>query len=463
VTIVDEQLGRWNRAWALAPYPLLAIAAAASLLGAHPWTYRLVTLTVAAAFAGWHWWFVLAHPEWPERRSWLNVGYFTGVLALSTVLMLRSDAFQLLVPACYVLAFVALPGRLAYAGVVAANLPGLVVTGFDLDGALISVGVATPLAALFGAMIRTMEREAVRRRRLNDELLAVNAENARLARATGIADERARLAREIHDTVAQGLTGIITQLEAVAEVPPEIRGRWDTARALARTSLDEVRRSIEALRPGPLEGARLSEAISHTVTTWSSMYGIPARYTMTGTPVPVHSEVEVTLLRAVQETLSNIRRHARASRAHVTLSYMEDVVVLDVHDDGVGFTAVANAPSPPTGATVIGSVDPPATAAVSGSGDPPATATVSELGRPPATAAGTEPGRPLATAAVAGSGDQPGTAAVGESGGPQVTGGFGLTALRQRVGALAGSVEVESSPGGGTAISVTVPLIGAGS
>jgi signal transduction histidine kinase len=463
VTIVDEQLGRWNRAWALAPYPLLAVAAAASLLGAHPWTYRLVTLTVAAAFAGWHWWFVLAHPEWPERRSWLNVGYFTGVLALSTVLMLRSDAFQLLVPACYVLAFVALPGRLAYAGVVAANLPGLVVTGFDVDGALISVGVATPLAALFGAMIRTMEREAVRRRRLNDELLAVNAENARLARDTGIADERARLAREIHDTVAQGLTGIITQLEAVAEVPPEIRGRWDTARALARTSLDEVRRSIEALRPGPLEGARLSEAISHTVTTWSSMYGIPARYTMTGTPVPVHSEVEVTLLRAVQETLSNIRRHARASRAHVTLSYMEDVVVLDVHDDGVGFTAVAPAPSPPTGATVIGSVDPPATAAVSGSGDPPATATVSELGRPPATAAGTEPGRPLATAAVAGSGDQPGTAAVGESGGPQVTGGFGLTALRQRVGALAGSVEVESSPGGGTAISVTVPLIGAGS
>jgi signal transduction histidine kinase len=441
VTIVDEQLGRWNRAWALAPYPLLAVAAAASLLGAHPWTYRLVTLTVAAAFAGWHWWFVLAHPEWPERRSWLNVGYFTGVLALSTVLMLRSDAFQLLVPACYVLAFVALPGRLAYAGVVAANLPGLVVTGFDVDGALISVGVATPLAALFGAMIRTMEREAVRRRRLNDELLAVNAENARLARDTGIADERARLAREIHDTVAQGLTGIITQLEAVAEVPPEIRGRWDTARALARTSLDEVRRSIEALRPGPLEGARLSEAISHTVTTWSSMYGIPARYTMTGTPVPVHSEVEVTLLRAVQETLSNIRRHARASRAHVTLSYMEDVVVLDVHDDGAGFTAVAPAPSPPTDATVTGS------------GDPPATAAVSELGRPLATA----------TAAVIGSGDPPGTAAVGESGGPPVTGGFGLTALRQRVDALAGSVEVESSPGGGTAISVTVPLIGAGS
>jgi signal transduction histidine kinase len=247
------------------------------------------------------------------------------------------------------------------------------------------VGVATPAAALFGAMIRAMEREAIRRREINRELLAVSAENARLARAAGVAEERARMAREIHDTVAQGLTGIVTQLEAVDGVPAEARTRLDAARALARTSLDEVRRSIEALRPGPLQDARLSEAIEKTIRTWSELYGIPAHYTMTGTPVPVHSEVEVTLLRAAQETLSNVRRHACAGRAHVTLSYMEDVIVLDVHDDGAGIP-----------------VPPPST-------------------------------------------------------------GFGLTALRQRVTALSGSVSVESSPGAGTAVSITVPLIGAGS
>jgi signal transduction histidine kinase len=385
VTVVDEQLGRWNRAWALSPYPLLAVAAAVSLLGGAPLGYRLVTVAVAAVLGVWHWWFVLAHPGWPEQRPWIDAGYYAGVLALATVLMVRSDAFQLFVPACYVLAFVSLPGRLAYAGVVAANLPGLVASGFDLDNALISVGVATPAAALLGAMIRTMEREAIRRREINRELLAVSAENARLARAAGIAEERARMAREIHDTVAQGLTGIVTQLEAVDGVPAEARVRLDAARALARTSLDEVRRSIEALRPGPLQDARLSEAIEKTIRTWSELYGIPAHYTMTGTPVPVHSEVEVTLLRAAQETLSNVRRHSGAGRVHVTLSYMEDVIVLDVHDDGAGIP-----------------VPPPST-------------------------------------------------------------GFGLTALRQRVTALSGSVSVESSPGAGTAVSITVPLIGAGS
>lgn len=385
MTVVDEQLGRWNRAWALSPYPLLAVAVAVFLAGGASLGHRLVTVAVAVGLGVWHWWFVLAHPGWPEHRPWINAGYYAGVLALATVLMLRSDAFQLFVPACYVLAFVSFGGRLAYAGLVAANVPGLIATGFDLDSALISLGVATPAAALLGAMIRTMEREAVRRREINRELLAVSAENARLAREAGIAEERARMAREIHDTVAQGLTGIVTQLEAVDDVSAEARTRLDAARALARTSLDEVRRSIEALRPGPLQDARLSEAIEQTVKTWTRLYGIPARYTMTGEPVPVHSEVEVTLLRAAQEALSNVRRHACAGQAHVTLSYMEDVIVLDVHDDGRGIPS----PAPSTG--------------------------------------------------------------------------FGLTALRQRVTALSGLVSVESSPGAGTAVSITVPLIGAGS
>jgi signal transduction histidine kinase len=397
VTSVDEQRGRrqeqrWNRAWALAPYPLLAVAAVISLAtGDGGWGHRLTTLAVAAVLAVWHWWFVLAHPAWPERRSWTNVVYYAGVLALSTVLMLRGEAYQLFVPACYVLAFVALPGRLAYAGVVAANIPVLAVTGASPESVLINLLVVTPLAALFGAMIRAMEREAVRRREVNAELVAVSAENARLAREAGVAEERARLAREIHDTVAQGLTGIVTQLEALGDVPPEIRERLDTARALARTSLDEVRRSIDALRPGPLQDARLSDAVSLTVTSFTELYGLPARLTVTGTPVPLHPEVEVTLLRAAQETLSNVGRHARAGRAHVTLSYMEDVIVLDVHDDGTGF-----APPPASG--------------------------------PP-------------------------------SGPSAASGGFGLTALRQRVGALAGSVDIESAPGAGTTVSVTVPLI----
>jgi signal transduction histidine kinase len=393
VTSVEERQGlrrerRWNQAWALTPYGLLLLAYAVSVIaGGAGWGHDLVTAAVAGGLAAWHWWFVLAHPHWPERSLPIMAGYYAGVLACTAVLLLRSEAFQLFVPACYVLAFVALPGRWAYLGVLAVNLPVLLVTGADRTSVLINVGVVTPLAALFGAMIRSMEREAIRRRETTGRLVAMAAENARLnellvtqAREAGVAEERARLAREIHDTVAQGLTGIVTQLEAVGELPSQARGRVDTARALARTSLDEVRRSIDALRPGPLQEARLGDAVRQVVTAWSEQYEVPARFAVTGAPLPVHSEVEVTLLRAAQEALANVGRHARAAHVVVTLSYMEDVIVLDVRDDGTGFD-----------------------------------------------------GTP--------------------------TGGFGLTALRQRVGALSGAVELESSPAGGTALSVTVPVI----
>jgi signal transduction histidine kinase len=393
VTSVEERQSlrrerQWNQVWALAPYGLLLPAYTVSLIVDEAgWEHRLVTSAIAGGLAAWHWWFVLAHPHWPERRLWTMAGYYAGVLAFTGVLLLRSDAFQLVIPACYVLAFVALPGRSAYLGVLGVNLPMLVVTGADSTSVLINLGVVTPLAALFGTMIRSMEREAIRRRETNSQLVAMAAENARLnellvtrAREAGIAQERARMAREIHDTVAQGLTGIVTQLEAIGELPPAQERRLDTARALARTSLDEVRRSIDALRPGPLQHARLSDAVRQAVTAWSEQYEVPARFTVTGGPLPVHSEVEVTLLRAAQEALSNVGRHAQAGRVDVTLSYMEDVIVLDVRDDGAGFD-----------------------------------------------------GTP--------------------------TGGFGLTALRQRVSALSGSVAIESSPDGGTALSVTVPVI----
>ncbi len=397
MTTVEERLGlsrerRWNQTWALAPLGLLLLACAVSVAtDPRGWADQAVTLAIAAGLALWHWWFVVAHPQWWDRWVWAMAVYFVGMLAFSCALVLRSDAFLMFVPMCYVLAFVALPGWRAYAGVMAANIPFLLVSGNDLRQSLISIALGTPLAALVGGMIRAMEREAIRRRETNAELVAMAAENARLhgllveqARATGIAGERARLAREIHDTVAQGLTGIVTQLEAIDEraVPPgPVRSRLEIAGDLARTSLVEVRRSIEALRPGPLQDARLGDAVRQAVATWREQYGVHATFTVTGTPLPLHSEVEVTVLRAAQEALSNVGRHARAGRVDVTLSYMEDVVVLDVRDDGAGFT----------------------------------------------------PGR---------------------------TGGFGLTALRERARALAGGVDVESTPGSGTAVSVTVPVIG---
>lgn len=163
----------------------------------------------------------------------------------------------------------------------------------------------------------------------NDEL------HARLvvqARQGGVQEERARLAREIHDTLAQSLAGIVTQLEA--SVGGE---RQERALALARQALVEARRSMLDLTPGDLDGATLPDALSAAVSLWSSDHSVRAELILTGDPVPLHPEVEATILRIAQESLTNIAKHADAGRVGVTLSYDGDEVVLDVRDDGVGF------------------------------------------------------------------------------------------------------------------------------
>jgi signal transduction histidine kinase len=148
------------------------------------------------------------------------------------------------------------------------------------------------------------------------------------------------MAREIHDTLAQGLTGIITQLEAVQQAGPagpERERRIANAARLARHSLSEARRSVRAVRPEPLENTRLPEAVAGVASQWSADNGVSAQVTTTGTVIGLHPEIEVTLLWVAQEALANVAKHASASRVGITLSYMEDVVSLDIRDDGVGF------------------------------------------------------------------------------------------------------------------------------
>ena len=202
-------------------------------------------------------------------------------------------------------------------------------------------------------------------------------------------DERQRMAREIHDTLAQGLIGIVTQLQAAEQAgddPAGWRRHVTAATALARESLVEARRSVHALRPEPLATARLSEALSDVAGRWSALHGPAVTVTTTGQPRPLRADAEAALLRTAQEALANVARHAQATRVGVTLSYLDDEVALDVRDDGRGF-------------------DPDATAAPDG-------------------------------------------------------GGFGLVAMRQRIEGVAGTLQIESEPDVGTAISARVPMAG---
>jgi signal transduction histidine kinase len=148
------------------------------------------------------------------------------------------------------------------------------------------------------------------------------------------------MAREIHDTIAQGLTGVIAQLAAIDHAwgdESEVQRRLASASDLARKSLDEARRSVQAFRPGPLSASKLPDALQDVATRWSEFNAVPVQVSTSGERRNLHPDIEVTLLRAAQEGLANIAKHADATRAGITLTFMDDSVALDVLDDGAGF------------------------------------------------------------------------------------------------------------------------------
>jgi signal transduction histidine kinase len=249
--------------------------------------------------------------------------YVAGLLVAAAVLATRSALF----------------GFFAFTGYLSVDhIPGWwkappVIATAILTALCQAGGWPVPSWALFGGLAFVNVMVAG----LMSAVALIGAERDRQA---GVMQERQRVAREIHDTLAQGLAGIVAQLEAAAHARAtgaDDAGHLHAATQLARDSLAEARRSVRAITPAELEQARLPEAIEQVVVKWSHTHALPARLTTTGTPCPIHPEVEVTLLRAAQEALTNVARHARASRVGLTLSYMEDVVSLDVRDDGVGF------------------------------------------------------------------------------------------------------------------------------
>ncbi|MCO6450630.1 MAG: sensor histidine kinase [Caldilineales bacterium] len=198
----------------------------------------------------------------------------------------------------------------------------------------------TGAAVMLALFINSIIGENMRRQELIRQLQETRSELAASERREGILAERQRLAHEIHDTLAQGFTSIVMHLEAAEQAIGQddqiVQRHVDLARRTARISLDQARRVVQDLRPRALEQATLAEAIERTAGEWTEQSGIETQVTVTGAGRPLHPAIEVTLLRAVQEALSNVRKHAQATRVNITLSYMDDVVVLDVQDDGVG-------------------------------------------------------------------------------------------------------------------------------
>jgi two-component system, NarL family, sensor kinase len=173
--------------------------------------------------------------------------------------------------------------------------------------------------------------------------VGVAIERARLAEemaARARSEERTRLAREIHDTMAQDLTALALQIEtalrSVGRDPDRVRERLEKALTTARASLDEVRRSVTNLRARTLAGKPLPQAIASFVRQFTSETGIRVTLDMDDV-CELKPDTETELYRIAQQALVNVRQHARARQAHVELRCAKRSVTLTVADDGVGF------------------------------------------------------------------------------------------------------------------------------
>ncbi len=317
-----------------------------------------------------------------------------GVIVLWFVLVRMSPAYYFTLFGLFGQVFRHLPLRF---GVIAV----LILTGFIFYEQLADAGATFSLAnptiwlflftalgaVILGAWITAIIGQSTGRRQLIEQLEATQAELATAERRAGILEERQRLARDIHDTLAQGFTSIVMHLEAADQALPDdldtLQKHLDQARGTARSSLEQARGVVHALRPHTLDQRSLPDAIERTAVRWQEETGIPLTTTTIGDPVPLHPDIEVTLLRATQEALANIRKHARATAVQITLSYIDDVVVLDVQDNGVAFAGAAASP---------------------------------------------------------------------------LSGGYGLQAMRERAEQCGGTLTLESEPGEGTTVVVSIPI-----
>ncbi|MEU3549458.1 sensor histidine kinase [Streptomyces longwoodensis] len=214
------------------------------------------------------------------------------------------------------------------------------------------LGAAVAVAVVWG--YQALYRESEHRRRLIEELTATRADLAAAQHTAGVLAERDRLAREIHDTLAQGFSSIQLLLRAAERAfpqAPQNAARYvDQARQAAVDNLAEARRFIAALIPPTLEGTTLADALKRLCTTTSTRHRLIARFHLTGDPAPLPTAHEVALLRITQSALANSVRHAEATSIEVTLSYFGDHVALDIVDDGHGFDpTLLPAPDPEAG------------------------------------------------------------------------------------------------------------------
>jgi signal transduction histidine kinase len=300
------------------------------------------------------WYAVLGHRVVCETRgSWRGWVFHAGLLPLYVTAMVLADSISLLLFAICPMVYMTVRMRPGHFLVATYAFAPAAVAG--LSGQPEDLAVLVPLGAVVTGMSMAISMTMARNERISEEraalireLNASRAEVARLSREAGIAEERQRLAGDIHDTVAQGLSSVVMLVEAADAAlphdPQQARSHLSLAARAARENLDETRAIVAALTPSHLAQATLADALARLADRFERETGTAAALSTTGAARPLPTGTEVVLLRVAQEALNNVRKHAGASTVAIGLTYGGDAVTVEVRDDGVGFDVAALAP-----------------------------------------------------------------------------------------------------------------------
>ncbi|MDH3021479.1 sensor histidine kinase [Gordonia alkanivorans] len=310
-------------------------------------------VSLAAVVAAWYLcgiWFVrrrgLENGEPIERRLgqlWfavLVVGWLMLMLADANFVWLAFALFFLCFPLFSTPIALTVTAVLTGAAIAATLWHGTTNTAASIVGPVFGAAAAAGMAVVYQQLVR----QSTQRQQLVDELteahhelLDAQDELVALQRETGALAERSRLARDIHDTLAQGFSSILLLSRAGQRGPGDPTAIFTQIAETAQQNLVEARRVVEALAPAALETAPLQSALRRLLDQLQRQTGITAELITDGETMSPIMDYDVALLRVAQSALANVRLHSQARRVRATLSYSSDEVRLDIVDDGIGF------------------------------------------------------------------------------------------------------------------------------
>ncbi|MEQ8672152.1 MAG: sensor histidine kinase [Aggregatilineales bacterium] len=335
---------RWMLIWHSILGVLLIITAGVAFAYPESGQNTPILSAMVLLFSGWYAGLVYWVRRWERNRlAYLWVYMLVGFAIWFGLTFINSD-FMFLLSILFPLLYLSLPLRWAAAGAIV--LSGLTIFRmflFNVDDARSWIGFMaflTLVGIALASFISDIIQQSERRKSLIDELDRTRRELVDTQHRAGVLEERQRLAQEIHDTLAQGFTSIVTLLEAAENTADDAQrasGYRHQAKETARDNLEEARRFVHDLQPQLLDNQPLKAAIQRLADRYFAETSVQAQFTVTGSPLPLHPAIEVVALRITQESLTNATKHACATVVNITLSYLDEQIILDIQDDGIGF------------------------------------------------------------------------------------------------------------------------------